>query len=236
MANKGRLFLVPHVLDAEAPDSFIPEYTRQQIHHVQHFIMESEKAGRALIKRLQIKTPQNDIHIGLCNEHTNHAAIKTLLKPLSEGFDMGLMSDAGIPCVADPGYEVVLAAHAMAVQVIPLPGSSSLMMALMASGLGGQSFAFHGYLPIEKPLRIKKIKELETAAKKWGQTQIFMEAPYRNNAMIADILSSCSGETMLTLAADISSANEYISTQSISKWKQIGPPDLHKRPCVFLVK
>ncbi len=236
MTNKGRLFLIPHVIDDLVSDAFIPDYTRQQVHDISCFIMENEKAGRALIKRLKIKTAQADIAVMLWNEHTDKKDLPQLLVPLLNGKDIGLMSDAGIPCVADPGYEIVLAAHQKGVQVIPLPGSSSLMMALMASGLGGQFFAFNGYIPIEKPLRLKKLKEMESMAKKTGQTQIFIEVPYRNNQLFSEILSACSGDTKLTVAADISGANEFILTQSVANWKQKEAPGLHKRPCVFIIR
>ncbi len=234
MKQLGTLYLIPHVVDAAAPDSFIPAFTKEKVQHIRHFIMESEKAGRALIKRLGI--PQTEINVQLWNEHSNEKEKNDLLKPLLNGLDMGLMSDAGTPCIADPGYDVVMAAHKQNIKVVPLAGSSSIMLALMASGLGGQKFSFHGYLPIEKPARIKMLKDLETQAQKTGYTQIFMEAPYRNNHLFDDILANAKSETRLTIAAEISSENELILTKTIAQWKQFAKPDLHKKPCVFLMK
>lgn len=235
MIKTGTLFLIPNVLDDEADSGFIPETTKQQVHHLVHFIMESEKAGRALVKKLNLHTPQSDIQIQLCNEHTLQQNLPNLIAPLLQGFDVGLMSDAGTPCIADPGYEVVMACHRKGIKVVPLPGSSSIMMALMAGGLGGQQFVFHGYLPIDKAARARMIKELEEHALKKGYTQIFMEAPYRNNPMFKDLISLLKNNTRLGIACNISSADELIITKTAAEWKQTTLPDLHKKPCLFLI-
>jgi 16S rRNA (cytidine1402-2'-O)-methyltransferase len=236
MIKTGTLYLIPHVLDDEAGNDFIPETTRQQVRHISHFIMESEKAGRALIKRLNINTPQANIQIQLCNEHTLQKDLTQLIAPLMQGFDVGLMSDAGTPCIADPGHGVVMACHKNGIKVVPLAGSSSIMLALMASGLGGQQFVFHGYLPIEKAARVKMMKEMEEQAHKKGYTQIFMEAPYRNNQLLKDIISQLKNDTLLTIACSLTSPNQLIETKKTMDWKLTPLPDLHKKPCLFLIR
>ncbi len=235
MTNPGILFLIPNVIDDENPAGFLPSYVLEKVKHIRHFVFESEKAGRALIKKLAIDTPQNEVLIELWNEHSDKNQAAKLLAPLMQGYDVGLASDAGIPCVADPGNEVVLAAHQKGIKVIPLPGSSSIFMALMASGLGGQNFAFHGYLAIDKTSRALKIKEMENISDKWKQTQLFMEAPYRNGHLFDDLLKNCPATTKLCIALSISSPNELIQTKTIGEWRKSEPPNLHKKPCVFVL-
>lgn len=236
MIKTGTLFLIPHVLDDEAGNDFIPDTTRQQVYHISHFIMESEKAGRALIKRLNINTPQANIQIQLCNEHSLQKDLPQLIAPLLQGHDVGLMSDAGTPCIADPGHEVVMACHKKGIKVVPLAGTSSIMLALMASGLGGQQFVFHGYLPIEKAARVKMMKEMEEQAQKKGYTQIFMEAPYRNNQLLKDIIGQLKNDTLLTIACNLTAFNQLIETKKAGEWKLAPLPDLHKKPCLFLIR
>lgn len=230
----GKLFLIPNVLASENPDTFIADYVRLQVNHLRRFIVETEKDARALIKRLRLETPQQDLLLWNWNEHNNHKEAALLLEAVSNGQDCGLITDAGLPCIADPGSEIVALAHQQKIEVVPLPGASSILMALMASGLNGQCFAFNGYLPIDKIARGKKIKELELEAIRKNQTQLFMEAPYRNNQLLADILKQCNPQTKLCIARNISSANQLIQTQTCKQWLAQSP-DLHKQPVIFAI-
>jgi 16S rRNA (cytidine1402-2'-O)-methyltransferase len=234
MQAYGKLYLIPNFLADDNPDTFLAQYVRENVHHIRHFIVETEKDARALIKRLQIATPQNELQLFLWNEHSNKSDVSDLLKALENGMDAGIITDAGLPCVADPGSEVVALAHQKNIEVIPLPGASSILMALMGSGMSGQSFTFHGYLPIDKIQRAKKIKELEADARKKNQSQIFMEAPYRNNQLLEDILKNCDSNTRLCVAMNISAANQFIKTQTVKQWPST-KVDLHKKPVIFII-
>jgi len=230
----GKLYLIPNYLAEDNSENFIPEYVREQVHHLKHFIVETEKDARALIKKLKISTPQNELTIILWNEHSDKNTVHELIKLLENANNVGIISDAGLPCVADPGNDIVALAHKKNIDVIPLPGSSSIFMALMASGMNGQSFVFHGYLPIEKIERAKKIKHIELDAAAKNQSQIFMEAPYRNNQLLEDIFKTCLSETKLCIASNISSTNQLIKTKSIKDWR-ISKPDLHKKPTIYII-
>ena len=184
--NYGKLYLIPNFLSEENPDNFIAEMVRNMVHHLKNFVVENEKQARALIKRLQLENVQSELHIWLLNEHTNPNEVPALLKAL-EGEDAGIISDAGLPCIADPGSALVALAQAKNIEVIPLPGASSMMMALMGSGFNGQQFTFSGYLPIDKTPKIKRIKELESQAHR-GVSQIFMETPYRNLQLLDELI------------------------------------------------
>jgi 16S rRNA (cytidine1402-2'-O)-methyltransferase len=230
----GKLFLIPNVLASENPDTFIADYVRLHVNHIRRFIVETEKDARALIKRLRLETPQQELVLWNWNEHSNHKEVSLLLEAVSNGQDCGLITDAGLPCIADPGSDIVALAHQHQITVVPLPGASSILMALMASGLNGQCFAFNGYLPIDKIARAKKIKELELEAIRKNQTQLFMEAPYRNNQLLADVLKQCNPQTKLCVARNISSTNQLIQTQTCKQWlAQL--PDLHKQPVIFAI-
>ncbi len=196
--------------------------------------MESEKEARALIKKLQLATPQNDLQIFILNEHTESKTYSELLKALENEQDAGIISDAGLPCVADPGFQLVALAHQKNINVIPLPGSSSIFMALMASGFSGQNFAFTGYLPIDKILRVKRIKELERELTSKQQAQIFMETPYRNNHLFDDIIKNCNPNILLCIACNISAEDELIQTKTIKDWAK-QKIDLHKKPTIFIL-
>jgi 16S rRNA (cytidine1402-2'-O)-methyltransferase len=169
----------------------------------------------------------------LWNEHSKHEDFKEIANFIAAQ-DTGIISEAGLPCIADPGADIVKWAHAQGIRVVPLPGASSIIVALMASGLNGQSFTFHGYLPIEKPQRVKKIKEMEADALRKNQSQVFMEAPYRNNQLLADLLQHASDSTLLTIAKDIFGESEFIRTLPIKVW-QTQKPDLHKVPVIFVM-
>ena len=230
----GKLFLIPNFLSKDNTDNFLPALVRERIHHIKNFIVETEKDARALIKKLNISTPQNELNIFLWNEHSNKNEVHHLLKALENESDAGVMSDAGLPCVADPGNDIVSLAHQKNIEVIPLPGASSIFMALMGSGMSGQHFIFHGYLPIDKIERVKKIKHLESESVLKNQTQIFMEAPYRNNHLLDDIIKTCSPLTKLCIASDVSGANQFMKTKTINDWGS-QKPNLHKIPTIFII-
>ncbi|MBP9187504.1 MAG: SAM-dependent methyltransferase [Bacteroidia bacterium] len=232
-SNKSRLLLIPNYLADDNPVNFIAEFVRLQVNHLKHFIVENEKIARALIKKLQLSSTQQELTIILWNEHSKPEDMPEIVDLLKLGVDVGIITDAGLPCIADPGADVVKIAHEKGIEVVPLPGASSIFMALMASGFNGQGFTFNGYLPIDKVLRIRRIKQLESDLFARKQTQIFMETPYRNNQLLADILANCSAQTKLCIACNISSECGFIKTKTISAWlKQI--PDLHKKPVIFI--
>jgi 16S rRNA (cytidine1402-2'-O)-methyltransferase len=197
------------------------------------FIVEKERTARRFLKKLGYSKSLDDLVLFPLNKHTTPDAIAAYLKPLLEGTDVGLLSEAGCPAVADPGSQVVALAHQHSIRVVPLTGPSSLLLALMASGMNGQSFVFHGYLPRDSHNRINRIRALEGAAQK-GQTQLFIETPYRNEQLLRDLLASCRASTRLCIAADITLQSEQIQTRSIAEWKE-KPPALNKRPVVFLL-
>ena len=218
----------------DSQNDFLPEMVKRMSHHLKNFVVESEKEARALIKKLQLATPQNDLQIFILNEHTESKTYFELLKSLENEQDAGIISDAGLPCVADPGFQLVALAHQKNINVIPLPGSSSIFMALMASGFSGQNFAFTGYLPIDKVLRVKRIKELERELSSKQQAQIFMETPYRNNHLFDDIIKNCNPNILLCIACNISAEDELIQTKTIKDWAK-QKIDLHKKPTIFIL-
>jgi 16S rRNA (cytidine1402-2'-O)-methyltransferase len=229
---KGKLYLIPTPLSEEI--NTIPDQVKDVVNSLDEFIVEDEKTARHWLKKIGIKAPLNTLKLHLLNEHTKESEISSLLLPLKEGRSLGLLSDAGCPAVADPGAELVRMAHEAGIEVIPLTGPSSVILALMASGLSGQSFCFSGYLPKERAARIKKIKELEQAALSRNQTQLFIEAPYRNHHVLEDLLNECNAGTMLCIAANISSKNEFIKTKTIGEWRK-KVPDIQKIPAVFVI-
>ena len=233
----GTLYLIPSTLgDQCSIDAVLPAGIREVCGTLRHFIVENEKPARAFLKRLKLDVPIQEFLLYPLNEHTDlkKEDLSLLLKPLLNGQNMGLMSDAGCPAVADPGSAVVRLAHEKNIRVVPLVGPSSILLALMGSGFNGQSFVFHGYLPRERPDRIKKIKELELDAAKKKQTQLFIETPYRNQHMFEDIVATCEKHTLLCLATDITLTTEFIATKTIQDWKK-QVPQLNKRPTIFLV-
>ncbi len=218
----------------DSQNDFLPEMVKRMSHHLKNFVVESEKEARALIKKLQLATPQNDLQIFILNEHTESKTYFELLKSLENEQDAGIISDAGLPCVADPGFQLVALAHQKNINVIPLPGSSSIFMALMASGFSGQNFAFTGYLPIDKVLRVKRIKELERELTIKQQAQIFMETPYRNNHLFDDLVKNCNPNILLCIACNISAEDELIQTKTMKDWAK-QKIDLHKKPAIFIL-
>lgn len=230
----GNLYLIPSTLGAEDVSGFLPEGTLTVIRSLRYFIVEDAKTARAFLKTCNIPTPQAELDIRVFDKHEPHQDLNDLLSGLLNGNDVGVLSEAGCPGVADPGAKIVAEAHRRGYTVKPLTGPSSLLLAIMASGLEGQRFCFHGYLPIDKGERMKKIQRLEEYARGRKETQLFIEAPYRNNQLMADLLQYLSGETRLCIAADITTAEESIRTLKVKDWKK-QKPELHKRPVVFLI-
>jgi 16S rRNA (cytidine1402-2'-O)-methyltransferase len=231
---KGKLFLLPNLLHHESPADSIPEGVLQTTRGLAEFIVESEKSARAFLKKTGIITPQAELIFHILDEQTKPQEIETFLDNAEKGGNIGLLSDAGLPCVADPGAEIVSMAHRRDIQVVPFTGPSSIMLALMASGFNGQNFCFHGYIPIDRDKRSKKIKEMERASQQLNQTQIFIETPYRNQQMLQALTQACNPSTWLCIAADLVSATEFIQSKPISAWKG-QQQDLHKRPAIFLL-
>lgn len=227
------LYLIPNILSDSNDGDFFSLHVKKQVHHLRHFIVENEKAARALIKKLELATPQPELVIRLWNEHSRKEDLPEVAELLQQ-HDTGIISEAGLPCVADPGADIVKSAHSKGIPVVPLPGASSIFMALMASGMSGQSFVFHGYLPIDKPMRSKKLKEMEMQASRLNQTQLFMEAPYRNNQLLEDVIKNCLPETRLCIAMNITAPDEFIKTQALKQWAA-QKPDLHKKPVIFVM-
>ncbi len=233
--SKGTLYLVPNFLgDPQTSPLLIPDEQLTIIRGLTEFIVENEKNARACLKGLQITTPQNQLTIHVLDKHNPVHGIPTYLKSAESGGNIGLLSDAGVPCVADPGAEVVKIAHKKGITIVPFVGPSSILLAIMASGFNGQSFTFHGYLPIDAPNRAKKLKQLEKDSRERKQTQVFIETPYRNNPMLGDILKQCLPSTLLCVACNLTLPDESITSQSIEQWQK-NTPDLHKKPAVFVL-
>ncbi|TAE80712.1 MAG: SAM-dependent methyltransferase [Bacteroidetes bacterium] len=229
-----RLLLIPNYLANDNPVNFIADFVRQQTHHLKHFIVENEKVARGLIKKLNLAASQQELNLILWNEHSRPEDMKQVEGWFKLSIDIGIITDAGLPCIADPGAEIVAMAHKKGIEVIPLPGASSIFMALMASGFNGQGFAFNGYLPIDKALRTKRIKQLEVDANLRKQSQIFMETPYRNNQLLADLLAICGKQTKLCIACNVTSAEGFVKSKTVEEWKK-ALPDLHKKPTIFVI-
>jgi 16S rRNA (cytidine1402-2'-O)-methyltransferase len=236
----GTLFLIPNTLgETEALSSVLPEQVQQITSQLDYFVAENAKTARAFLKLVNanhaLAKPLQEITISELNVNTPAAALAGLLAPLLAGRDGGLVSEAGVPAVADPGADLVRLAHQHNIPVRPLVGPSSLLLAVMASGLNGQSFAFNGYLPTDAGQRATRIKELETRSRKEKQTQLFIETPYRNAAMLEALVAACAPSTLVCVATDLSLASETIRTMTAAQWKSAKAPDFHKKPTVFLL-
>ena len=231
MPNK--LFLIPNTLTDDASINVLPAYLGPTIEHVRFFAVEEDKAARRVLKKINPQISFEKIVFVKLNEHTKPQDVEKIFEEAGNQ-DIGIISEAGCPGVADPGAELVLLAHRRNWEVIPLIGPSAILLALMASGLNGQNFCFHGYLPKEKELRIQKIKSLEKRSSFDHQTQIFMETPYRNENIFEDILNSCQPETLLCIACDLTAPTQFVKTLSIKEWKT-QKISLNKRPTIFLL-
>lgn len=229
----GQLYLIPCELGEGTTEQVIPASIYSLVNNIKYFIVEDPKSARHYLKRLKIQTPINELILFELNKHSDKNNLSDLIKPLLEGHSMGIISEAGCPCIADPGSEIVKLAHQHNIKVLPLTGPSSILLSLMASGFNGQSFTFHGYLPIDKNDRSKKLKQLEKDARA-GQTQLFIETPFRNNQMMDDLLNILNTDTKICVACDITLPEEFIKTLKVSQWKS-QKPDLHKKPCIFLI-
>ncbi|MDG1058929.1 MAG: SAM-dependent methyltransferase [Flavobacteriaceae bacterium] len=232
--EKGILYLIPSPLGENAPMEVLPLTVRKVIGEVTHFIVENEKDARRFIKRISPKKDQSLLQLYPLNKFTSPEEILTYLDPIQEGITMGVISDAGCPGVADPGAEIVKMAHRKNIVVRPLVGPSSILLALMSSGLNGQNFAFNGYLPIDKSKRQKEIKKLEKKSFDYNQSQLFIETPYRNDQLLQDLLKTLDRNTEVCVACDISLPSEYIKTFTVKQWKKI-KLELHKRPAIFVI-
>jgi len=233
-AAKGTLYLIPTPL-AEPPQlaAILPQEVMAIVRKLDYFIAENAKTARSFLRAVEIGRPIQEISIQQIDKHGGNADIQAWLAPLLSGHDMGLVSEAGAPAVADPGAAIVAAAHKLGLRVAPLVGPSSLLLALMASGLDGQRFAFHGYLPQDKAERSRVIAELERESRQKRQTQICIETPYRNDALLADLLKSLAPRTHLCIAVNLTAADELIRSQLVSQWRS-APTEIGKRPALFL--
>lgn len=231
----GILYLIPVTLGDDNISNVLPADVINIAQQLDSFVVESEKSARHFLSAIKTLLPVRQLSLNLLNEHTEDKDVAALLAPLLAGKNIGLMSDAGCPGVADPGAKLVALAHQKGIRVVPLVGPSSILLSLMASGLNGQQFAFLGYLPVDKTQRNQKLKEIEKRSLSHKETQLFIETPYRNQHMLEAILSNCQPNTRLCVACDISLATEMIVTKTISAWKNATLPDLHKRPTIFLV-
>ena len=229
----GDLYLIPNTLGEDNFSFVLPDEVKSVIESLDYFIVENERTARAYIKRLLPDKIKKDIHVEIIDKHTDPLDLPGFLKPIENGKNAGIISEAGVPCIADPGAEIVSIAHRKGLKVIPLVGPSSILLALMASGFNGQQFAFRGYLPFDQQIR-KRVFQAMNKDIKDGITQIFMETPYRNNKLLDELLKIMHPETKLCIACDITLENEYIRTKTIANW--VGSlPDLHKRPTIFLI-
>jgi len=231
----GTLYLIPTTLGASVLAAVIPQDVQQRVRVLDYFVAENPKTARAYLKQIGTTKPLQELHVVTLNEHTPDADIAGLAAPLRSGHDLGVMSEAGCPGIADPGAKLVLYAHRHGIRVVPLVGPSSILLALMASGLNGQRFAFHGYLPVSDAERIKALRDLEQQSRRLNQTQIFIETPYRNGKLVQSILEHCARNTLLCIATEVSLTSEDIRTMAVGEWKR-NPPQLERRPSLFLVQ
>jgi 16S rRNA (cytidine1402-2'-O)-methyltransferase len=230
----GTLYLIPTPLSDSPLERVLPDETRRVGASLSTFIVEHAKTARAFLKQLPTVTPIQQLSLLELNEHTRNSELESLLRPLLDGLDVGLLSEAGCPAVADPGAELVRLAHDRGIPVRPLVGPSSILLALMAAGMVGQRFTFHGYLPAKPDERAQALRDLEARAAADNATQIFIETPYRNPAMLAAILAVCRADTRLAVARDLTGPDELILSARIAAWPA-SPPELRKHPCVFLL-
>lgn len=230
----GKLYLIPTTMGDCDPMDVLPQTIKRSIDFIDYYIVENDKTARKSIRQVSPEKKQSDLILFVLNKHTEVKEHLDFIQPLLEGKNVGLMSEAGCPGVADPGAVIVKLAHDQGIQVVPLVGPSSILLAMMASGMNGQSFTFHGYLPIEKEEKKASFKSLEKISFEKNQSQIFIETPYRNNKLLEDLLQTLHPETHLCVATDITLPTEYIKTKKIAAWKK-ETIDLHKRPTIFII-
>lgn len=236
METKGKLYLIPNTLGESSLEDVIPNGNIDKILKIKHFIVEDLRNARRFLSKAGWRGRIEELEFYELNEHTKDKDIIKHLEKAEQGIDVGLLSDAGTPCVADPGAEIVSMAHSKGIQVVPLVGPSSILLALMASGFNGQNFTFLGYLPRERGNRERSIKDLEKKIFRLHQTQIFIETPYRNNQMLESLAKSCSSSTRICVATDLSLETEMIISQTAEEWKKMHTKiDIHKRNTIFLM-
>ena len=233
--SRGTLYLIPCTLGDTPATQVLPQHTIDIARRLKHFVVEQTKTARQFLSALKPEQPIRSLHFATLNEHTAANELTELLAPLLAGEDVGIISEAGCPGIADPGAELVSLAHRHGIRVVPLVGPSSILLALMASGLNGQRFAFHGYLPIPETERNRTIVALEAESARRHQTQLFIETPYRNEKLFGALLAHCRPQTLLCVASDITLSSEQVRTHSIAQWKSQPAPQLNKRPSLFLL-
>ncbi|WP_289644691.1 SAM-dependent methyltransferase [Maribacter aestuarii] len=233
--SKGKLYLIPSTLGDSPPLEVLPISIKRAIESIDYYVVENEKTARHFIKKISPRKSQPSLQLFALNKFTDASEIPSFLDPCFNGFDVGILSEAGCPGVADPGAAVVKIAHEKQIQVVPLVGPSSILLALMASGLNGQNFAFNGYLPIDSSERKKEIKRLEKRSREERQSQIFIETPYRNNKLLEELQRTLAGNTLVCVASDITLTSEFIHTETAASWKNV-VVDLHKRPTIFIIQ
>ncbi|SFO15925.1 16S rRNA (cytidine1402-2'-O)-methyltransferase [Algoriphagus ornithinivorans] len=232
---QGKLFLIPNVLAENTADAVITPQVKEVIAHTKVFLVENLRTARRYISSLKLGVNLEEVHMEILDKNSAPESINRLLQPLFKGADVGIISEAGCPGIADPGALAVAHAHTRGIQVVPLSGPSSMFLALMGSGFSGQSFAFHGYLPIDKKERNQALRKLEAESAKEQRAQIFMETPFRNNQLLEDALAALSPQTKLCIAKNLTAADELIQTKTIADWKK-NPIELHKIPTVFILQ
>jgi 16S rRNA (cytidine1402-2'-O)-methyltransferase len=232
----GKLYLIPTTLGDNEPLEVLPISIKGAIEKIDDYIAENEKTARHFIKKICPRKSQPGLQFQSLNKFTEPGSLKSFLNPCLDGRPVGILSEAGCPAIADPGAVIVRLAHEAGIQVVPLVGPSSVILALMASGMNGQSFAFNGYLPIESAARKKAIRHFEKISRENEQSQIFIETPYRNDTLLADLLKALSASTYLCVAADLTLPTEHISSKSVASWKEDPPLALHKRPAIFILQ
>ncbi|MEM6843196.1 MAG: SAM-dependent methyltransferase [Bacteroidota bacterium] len=233
-SSQGTIYLIPTVIAPGTQAQVLAPQVREVTNQLSYFLVENVRTARRFLSSLSIQTPIHELQFELLTKKTKAKEVVELMRPALTGQNIGIMSEAGCPGVADPGAQAVAYAHQRGLRVAPLVGPSSILLALMASGFSGQSFTFHGYLPIDKEKRVQTVKRLEKQSQQYRQTQIFMEAPYRNNQLLADVVKHCQSDTLVCVAKNISGSDEYIQTQPVHAWRK-SLPNLHKVPTVFLL-
>jgi 16S rRNA (cytidine1402-2'-O)-methyltransferase len=234
MIVSGKIYLIPTFLGESHISRILPALNLEIINKVKYYVVENERTARRALIKMGVCTKISDLTFIIIDKHKKNQGFMPVISLLLAGNDFGILSEAGCPGIADPGSEIVKLAHQNNIDIVPLVGPSSIFLALMASGFNGQSFKFHGYIPVKNPERTKKIKELENGALRFNETQIFIETPYRNIQILNDLITVCNPEIYLCIACDVTLETEYIKTKKIKEWK-LGFPDINKRPTVFLI-
>jgi len=231
----GKVYLIPVTLGDNAPLEVLPISIKRTVENIDHYVVENEKTARRFIKRISPSKPQPSLNIQTLNKYTDEALLPSFLDPCIHGLDVGVLSEAGCPAIADPGAAIVRVAHEKRIEVVPLVGPSSILMALMASGMNGQNFAFNGYLPIDTTPRKAMIRKLEKLSRDTSQSQIFMETPYRNEKLLGELVQTLQKNTRLCIACDITLPTEFIKTKIVHEWGEM-TLEFNKRPAIFIIQ